>query len=124
MSKRPLRALVIAAVFAIAIAAVAQQTSIRLPVDHSMAQLKSGAGEDVVRKDCGLCHSTDYIVIQPHLTAKQWAAEVQKMIAVYGAPISSSDAKMISDYLAADYSSDSASSTKSEPASKNDSGKP
>jgi len=46
-------------------------------------------------------------VIQPHLTAKQWEGEVQKMIAVYGA-IGPNDAKIISDYLAANYSSEAA----------------
>lgn len=68
-----------------------------------MAQLKSGPGDDTVRKNCSLCHSTDYIASQPHLTAQQWDAEVKKMIAVYGAPISAADAKTISDYLAKNY---------------------
>lgn len=121
MSKLPRKAFFAETVFVIAIAALAQQTSIRLPADNPMAQLKSGAGEETVRKDCGLCHSTDYIVIQPHLTAKQWDAEVQKMIMVYGAPIGPSDAKIISDYLAANYAGGSASSTKSEFARENES---
>jgi sulfite dehydrogenase (cytochrome) subunit B len=92
------------AILVMTAAAMAQKKSIQLPRDSPSAQIKSGAGEEVARKNCGFCHSTDYIVIQPHLTAQQWDAEVKKMIAVYGAPISVADAKTISDYLAKNYS--------------------
>jgi sulfite dehydrogenase (cytochrome) subunit B len=94
--------------------AFAQKNSIHLPPDNSVSQIKSGAGDDVVRKNCNLCHSSDYIVRQPHLTAPQWDAEVKKMIAVYGAPISTADAKTISDYLAKNYGAESAESKKAE----------
>ena len=97
----------VAAILVMTAAAVAQKKSIQLPPDNPSAQIKSGAGEEVARKNCGFCHSTDYIVIQPHLTAQQWDAEVKKMIAVYGAPISAADAKTISDYLAKNYSDES-----------------
>lgn len=102
-----------AAILATTAAAVAQKKSIQLPPDNPVAQVKSGAGDEVVRKNCGFCHSTDYIVIQPHLTAQQWDAEVKKMIAVYGAPISAADAKTISDYLAKNYSDESSQNEKS-----------
>jgi hypothetical protein len=92
-----------AAILVTTAAAVAQKKSIQLPPDNPSARIKSGDGDEVVRKNCGFCHSTDYIVIQPHLTAQQWDAEVKKMIAVYGAPISAADAKTISDYLAKNY---------------------
>jgi sulfite dehydrogenase (cytochrome) subunit B len=93
----------VAAILVTTAAAVAQKKSVQLPPDNPSAQIKSGDGDEVVRKNCGFCHSTDYIVIQPHLTAQQWDAEVKKMIAVYGAPIGAADAKTISDYLAKNY---------------------
>jgi mono/diheme cytochrome c family protein len=108
------KAVYLAAVLALATLAIAQTTSIRLPPDNPDSQLKAGAGEDVVRKNCSFCHSTDYIVTQPHLTAQQWDAEVKKMIAVYGAPINPADAMTIADYLARNYSAASASSQKTE----------
>jgi hypothetical protein len=46
------------------------------------------------------------------LTAQQWDAEVKKMIAVYGAPISATDSKTISDYLAKNYGAESPESKK------------
>ena len=123
MSKQQTKVLFTVVIFSVAIIAIAQQTSIRLPPDNAMAQLKSGTGEETARRDCGFCHSTDYIVIQPHLTAKQWDVEVQKMITVYGEVITPSDAKIISDYLAANYSNGSAPATKTETGDTSGSGK-
>jgi len=104
----------LAAVLVLATAAVAQKTSIQLPPDNPLSQIKSGTGDDAVRKNCSICHSTDYIVRQPHLSAPQWDGEVKKMIGVYGAPISAADAKTISDYLAENYGTVSAESKKTE----------
>jgi sulfite dehydrogenase (cytochrome) subunit B len=116
MSNLQRKAVFLAALLVVAVAALAQKTSLRLPADNSFAQLKSGEGEDTVRKDCGFCHSTDYIVVQPRFTAQQWDAEVKKMMAVYGAPIGPSDAKTIADYLARNYGAESAPTPKSEAA--------
>lgn len=106
------KAIFFTALLALATAAVAQKTSIQLPPDNSVSQIKSGPGDDVVRRDCAICHSTDYIVRQPHLTAQQWNAEVKKMITVFGAPIGDSDSKIISDYLAKNYAADGQNQTK------------
>jgi len=114
MSNPQRKGFFLAAVLALATAAGAQKTSIRLPPDNSVSQIKSGAGDGVVSKNCSFCHSTDYIVIQPRLTAQQWDAEVKKMIGVYGAPISAADAKTIADYLAENYGAKSADTKKSE----------
>ena len=81
----------------------AAEKSIKLPDDNAMAQLKPGPNVDVVRTNCIACHSTDYIVRQPASDAKKWEVEVQKMIKVYGAPISEADAKAIVQYLATAY---------------------
>jgi len=94
--------------FIITVAApAAQRTSIQLPPDNRHALLKPGPGEEVTNRACSICHSTDYIVTQPHLDAQHWDAEVQKMIKVFGGPITPSDAKIISDYLARNYGSES-----------------
>jgi hypothetical protein len=39
----------------------------------------------------------------PFLNAAGWDAEVAKMINAFGAPISAADAKIIGDYLKANY---------------------
>ena len=58
---------------------------------------------EVARANCGLCHSTDYIVRQPRADAKQWGPEVAKMIKVFGAPISPENEKTIVEYLSSAY---------------------
>lgn len=65
--------------------------------------LKDGAGKEKVMTLCAICHTPDYIPMQPRLPAKTWESEVHKMIKVFGAPINEADAKTISNYLAAQY---------------------
>jgi hypothetical protein len=108
MSDLNSRIIVFIAVFGLAAAAVAQETSIHLPPDNPFSKIKAGAGDDAVRSKCMACHSTDYIVLQPRLDAQRWDAEVKKMITVYGARISDADAKIIADYLARNYGPDAA----------------
>ena len=68
--------------------------------------LKAGAGRDVVEGYCSACHSLDYARQNALFLNRQgWEAEVNKMIKVYGAPIEPGNAKIIIDYLAANYGS-------------------
>jgi cytochrome c5 len=65
--------------------------------------LKPGAGLDKTSTLCNICHSVDYITMQPTFPRAQWTATVNKMIKVMGAPINDQDAKTIIDYLVANY---------------------
>ena len=70
------------------------------------AAFKPGPNLDVVQNNCTACHSADYIKTQPRgekFKKEFWAAEVTKMIKVYGAPIEDSDVRKIVDYLTANY---------------------
>lgn len=67
--------------------------------DEFNIPLKDGPGVDVVRSNCGSCHSVDYIMMNTPLPAQVWDAEVNKMIKVFGAPIDAADAKTIIEYL-------------------------
>lgn len=75
--------------------------TIALPaVETKMAD---GEGKVVMTANCSSCHSLDYIVMQPKLSADQWAGTVNKMRKVFGADISDADAATIASYLAANY---------------------
>jgi sulfite dehydrogenase (cytochrome) subunit B len=87
---------------AASLARVSDKT-IQLPGDNPAGELKTGEGVGVVRSNCVACHSTDYIVRQPGQDAQHWEAEVRKMIAVFGAPVSESDVQVIVKYLASAY---------------------
>ena len=97
------RAAVLVLVLALPLAAAGAERTITLPPDDPSARLPDGPGAPETRNACGLCHSTDYIVMQPRGGAAQWQAVVTKMIKVFGAPITDEDAKAIVDYLATRY---------------------
>jgi hypothetical protein len=90
-------------ILALPLLALGAETAITLPGDHDYGQLAPGTGVEATRNNCLTCHSTDYIVMQPHGDARQWQAVVTKMIKVFGAPISDTDARAIVEYLAAAY---------------------
>ena len=70
------------------------------------AALKAGPGVDLVERDCNICHSLDYLPMNSRFLSRQGLqTEVNKMITSYGAPIGPADAKIIVDYLAANYGS-------------------
>ena len=81
---------------------------VSMVVNHSHAQeniaLKSGDGRDTVESYCGACHSLQYLPENGFLNDQAWESEVTKMIKAFGAPIEPADAKVIVDYLAANYS--------------------
>lgn len=79
------------------------EKTIQLPPDNPYAKLKAGPGAEITQSRCGICHSTDYMVMQPRGNAQQWQAVVTKMIKVYGAPLNEEDAGKIVAYLASAY---------------------
>jgi len=75
--------------------------SIELPL--ILVKLKPGTGVEKTSTLCNICHSLEYITMQPPFNRAQWSATTNKMIKVMGAPINDEDAKTIIDYLAANY---------------------
>jgi hypothetical protein len=70
------------------------------------AVFKPGPNLETVQNNCTGCHSADYVQTQPRNAKSKkdfWAAEVSKMIKVYGAPIEDADIGKIVDYLSATY---------------------
>ena len=103
MHKRIFLALISAASLGLADVRAAP-VSYKLP--DETAAFKPGANLETVKNNCTACHSADYVKTQPRgekFKKDFWAAEVTKMIKVYGAPIDESDAGKIVDYLAATY---------------------
>jgi cytochrome c5 len=102
--RRRLAAIVLALVLGGVTRLGADETvSITLPPDQT--RLADGPGRDVAETQCRMCHSLDYVTTQPRGGAAQWQGVVTKMRAVYAAPITDADAKVISEYLAAHYGS-------------------
>ena len=111
-----LRIAILAMILSLAAIALAQQKSIQLPSDNPVSQLKPGTGVNLANLNCAICHSLDYIALQPPMNAAQWDAEVRKMITSYGAPINDADAKTIASYLFTAYGARAAATVPADPA--------
>jgi mono/diheme cytochrome c family protein len=76
--------------------------------DEKPIKLKEAPGLDQVEANCAACHSLDYIPMNsPFPNAALWDAEVNKMIRIFGAPISDADAEAIKRYLKQNYGNES-----------------
>ena len=72
--------------------------------EEKPVSLREAPGQQAVEENCASCHSLDYLrTTSPCLDRKGWQAEVTKMISVFGAPVAPEAAKMIVDYLSANY---------------------
>ena len=70
------------------------------------AELAPGPNLETVQGNCGSCHSSEYISIQPRTFTNPrafWMSEVVKMQKAYGAPVEDADMTKIVDYLVATY---------------------
>jgi len=79
---------------------------VRYELPPETAVLAPGPNLSVAQANCLGCHSADYITTQPRALPNPkafWTAEVTKMQKAYGAPIASSDAPAIVDYLVSVY---------------------
>lgn len=93
--------LVLAALTLVCTSADAAETmgtvSIKLPTET--AAFKPGPGADMAKKYCTICHSADYIYMQPPLSQEAWHGEVSKMQKTYGCPIRDQDIDTVTSYL-------------------------
>lgn len=62
---------------------------------------REAEGEELFKTHCITCHSLRYIDMQPAFPRKTWEKITDKMIKSFGAPIDSSSASKIVDYLMA-----------------------
>jgi mono/diheme cytochrome c family protein len=91
----PIRTLLLCLALATPVAGRADERSIRM---------MDGPERVLLAANCSGCHSLDYIQMNsPFLKRAGWEAEVKKMIAVMGAPVSDADATTLVGYLAREY---------------------
>ena len=75
-----------------------------LPPETAVLRASPLAGYKIAVQKCGICHSADYINLQPpQLSLAQWTAEMAKMQHAYGAPIDDAEIKLLGIYLASTY---------------------
>jgi mono/diheme cytochrome c family protein len=86
-------------------AVLTQAVPVKITLPAENAKLKAAAGAELVKGQCLLCHSADYISTQPPLSAAAWKATVIKMRDKYGAPIAEDKIEPLVQYLTANYGS-------------------
>jgi hypothetical protein len=67
------------------------------------AAFEKRPGYEAAMVQCSLCHSADYIAIQPPMNRAAWTATVTKMKDKYGAPLPSEALTNVVDYLVKTY---------------------
>ena len=88
-------------IFGLSVFVAAAADDWKLPAEQPT--LKPGGGADLVKANCLMCHSVDYISIQPAFTRDQWRASVTKMQQKFGAPIVAETVDPLLDYLVGSY---------------------
>jgi mono/diheme cytochrome c family protein len=82
-------------------AAPLQLKPVKVELPDSDKMFPAGPGADAINNNCLACHSADMVLNQPALSEQAWAAEVNKMINNYKAPVAAQDVGMIVEYLTA-----------------------
>jgi cytochrome c len=85
-------------------AASSHSSDIQLPAETAALRASALPGYRIATQKCGICHSADYITLQPPaMSLKQWTAEMVKMQHAYGAPLEDDDIKPLAIYFAVTY---------------------
>ena len=89
---------------AIALSGAAAAAAIELPPETARLRTSALAGYEIAAKKCVICHSADYINLQPPgMSLRQWTSELVKMQRAFGAPIDDRELEIIAVYLTATY---------------------
>ena len=83
------------------ISALAADKGWKLPPEN--VKIEKAPGAELVMAQCALCHSLDYISIQPRLDRAAWMAAIMKMKDRYGAPILDQSTNAMVEYLVKNY---------------------
>jgi len=75
--------------------------SVKIDLPDSDRMFPAGPGSDAINNNCLACHSAGMVLNQPSLSKQAWAAEVNKMINNYRAPVDPQDVGAIVEYLTA-----------------------
>jgi len=76
---------------------------VKIELPHETETFKPGNGFEVANAQCLICHSADYVAIQPPMSRAFWKSSVQKMQQKYGAAIPDEQVEPLVGYLVKTY---------------------
>ncbi len=89
---------------AIALSGLCRAGDVELPPETATLKTSALPGYEIAAKKCAICHSVDYITLQPPaMSLRQWTAEIAKMQHAFGAAIDDQELKLIAVYLTTAY---------------------
>jgi len=91
--------------FLVSVAAIVFLFVLSVPVcvnGQAKEAVKTDPAKELFEKKCSACHKTDRATSKKK-TQKEWETTVMRMINARGAQISDAEAKIIIDYLTANY---------------------
>ena len=99
--KTKMHGISLATVLALMFAGRAMALDIQLPLETGT--FKQDAGAEMANGQCLICHSVEYVTMQPPMPRAFWKSAVQKMQQKYGAPITDAQIDPLTDYLTRNY---------------------
>lgn len=97
-----------AGLYAAGIAVTAGAAPLKIELPPETVVFKNAPGAEIAAGQCLMCHSAEYITMQPPLARAAWKASVEKMQVKYGAPMPAEQVEKLVDYLAKSYGSEPA----------------
>jgi cytochrome c551/c552 len=91
----------LAALLAVSLSTATLALDIQLPPETTAFKQDSGA--EIANAQCLICHSVEYVTMQPPMPLPFWKSSIQKMQQKYGAPIPDADVAALAEYLARNY---------------------
>jgi cytochrome c551/c552 len=88
-------------IISIGVFAPGAPVEIRLPPE--VTAFKQDAGAEIANAQCLICHSVEYVTMQPPLPKSFWKASIQKMQQKYGATIPDAQVDPLADFLTRNY---------------------
>lgn len=79
----------------------ASALDIQLPPETGTFRQDTGA--EIANGQCLICHSVEYVTMQPPMPRPFWKGSVQKMQQKYGAPVPDAQVEALVDYLTRNY---------------------
>lgn len=87
----------------IASAALVRAPALDIQLPPETGAFKQDKGAEIANGQCLICHSVEYVVIQPPMPRAFWKSSVQKMQQKFGAPIPNDQVEALVDYLTKNY---------------------
>jgi sulfite dehydrogenase len=84
-------------------ATLARAVALDIQFPPETGSFKQDAGAELANGQCLICHSVEYVTMQPPMARPFWKSAVQKMQQKYAAPITDAQIEPLVDYLTRNY---------------------